>query len=100
MKTKKFKDYVEKRLGKSEVREIEAAAKLEAEGLKAMQQDVAVALTKYMQTRHLGFNDVVRKLGKSPSQVAKIIKGEANLTLMTVAQIFSLMQRKPHIAAR
>ena len=50
-----------------------------------------------MSEKEIGFNDLVRKLGKSPSQVSKIIKGEANITLATVAQLFAMMRRKPHL---
>ena len=46
-----------------------------------------------MPDNGIGFNEVVRKLGKSPTQVSKIIRGDANLTLATVAQICSSVAR-------
>jgi plasmid maintenance system antidote protein VapI len=65
--------------------------------LKMLQEDISKAVIHYMSENGVGFNELVRKLGKSPTQVSKIIKGEANLTLATVAQI--LMGHKPHLVA-
>jgi len=58
-----------------------------------------MAIIKYMSEKNIGFNEMVRKLGKSPTQVSKIIKGEANLTLATIAQLFAIMGYKAHIVA-
>ena len=99
MKTKNFEALLSKRLDKKEIAEIEAAAQIEYEALKALQEDVSNALIHYMSTHNIGFNELVRKLGKSPSQVSKIIKGEANLTLATIAQLYALMGVRPHIIA-
>jgi transcriptional regulator with XRE-family HTH domain len=99
MKTKSFKSLLEKRLSKSEIAEIEAAAQIEFEALKTLQEDVSKALVHYMSENDVGFNELVRRLGKSPSQVSKIIKGEANLTLATVAQIYALMGCRAHLVA-
>ena len=43
----------------------------------------------------VGFNDLVRILNVSPTQVAKIQKGQANLTLATMAHIFSTLNQQP-----
>lgn len=100
MKVKSFKKYLDERLDPEEIDEIEAAAKLEAESLKVLQQDISMAVINYMSNNGIGFNEFVRRLGKSPTQVSKIIKGEANLTLATIAQIYALMNCKPHLIAK
>jgi len=100
VKAKSFRKYLTTRLDVEEIKEIEVAAELEAEALAALQADVVKAITGYMEKNKLGFNDLVRKLGKSPTQVSRIIKGEANLTLTTVAQIYALMKRTPRIVTR
>jgi antitoxin component HigA of HigAB toxin-antitoxin module len=97
MKIKKLLDYAATRLTQREIKEIEKEAQLEAKALLSLQQDVSQALVSYMNKNELGFNEIVRQLGKSPSQVSKIIKGEANITLATVAQISALMRSTPHI---
>ena len=97
MKIKSFKAHLESRLNKQEIAEIESAAKMEYSATKILQDDISKAVIQYMSTNDIGFNDFVKKLGKSPSQVSKIIKGEANLTITSIAQIFSIMGKIPHI---
>jgi antitoxin component HigA of HigAB toxin-antitoxin module len=97
MKTKSFEAHLAKRLSKEEIKEIEHAARMEYETLLMLQHDISKAIIEYMVKNNVGFNDLVRKLGKSPTQVSKIIKGEANLTLATIAQLYALMGRRAHI---
>ena len=97
MKVKSFKKYLEKRLDKQEIAEIEKAARVEFEILSMLQSDVAKDVNKFMSDHNIGFNELVRKLGKSPTQISSIIKGEANLTMATIAQVYALMGKKVHI---
>jgi len=97
MKVKSFKQYLEKRLDKSEIKEIEAAARNEFEILSMIQADVANDVIHYMSDKNIGFNELVQKLGKSPTQVSNIIKGNANLTMATIAQLYAFMGAKVHI---
>ena len=53
-----------------------------------------------MVQEKIGFNELVRRLGSSPAQVSKIQKGEANLTIATLAHIFALLKKMPHITVR
>lgn len=91
MKKRSFERYLEKRFDKKEIAAIEKAAKMEYDSLRMLQQDVAKAVASYMKKENIGFNNFVRRLGKSPVQVSKIIKGEANLRLASVAQIYAIM---------
>lgn len=95
MKTKSFQAYLEKRLNKNEIAEIEQQAELEIRMLKSFQQMIADMTSEFMEKNNLGFNDLVRRLNSSPSQVAKIQKGEANLTLSSLAHLFALMGKDP-----
>jgi len=97
MKTKSFKKYLEKRLNKQEIKEIEKAAQIEYQILRFLQKDISTAVLHYMSKNDIGFNDFVNKIGKSPTQVSKIIKGEANLTLATIAQLYAIMGQKVHL---
>ena len=83
MKTKKFNDYLKKRLDKKEI--------------KHLQNDISLAFTEYMAEEKIGFNEIVRRLQISPTQATKIKKGQANLTLATLAHIAALFRKKPHI---
>lgn len=50
-----------------------------------------------MAEKNIGFNELVRRLDVSPAQVAKIQKGEANLTLASLAHLAALFNKQPHI---
>jgi transcriptional regulator with XRE-family HTH domain len=99
MKTKSFQNYLEKRLDKKEIAQIEKQALLERKALQNLQHDISKVVAEYMAQENIGFNELVRRLGASPTQVAKIQKGEANLTIATLAHIFALLKRQPHIVA-
>lgn len=98
MKVKSFKQYLEKRLDKDEIAEIEKLAELEAEFLKSLQEDISKVVTNYMVGKKIGFNELVRRLNISPTQASKIQSGEANLTLATIAHIFALLRVKPRFS--
>ena len=95
MKTKSFKKYLEKRLDKVEIAEIKQQAQLEIKMLKSLQRMLADMMADYMKMNKVGFNDLVRLLDSSPSQVAKIQRGEANLRLSSLAHLFALMGKEP-----
>ena len=97
MKTKSFEKYLEKRLNKKEIAKIEKQALLEKNALQNLQQDISKVVTEYVAQENIGFNELVRRLGTSPAQVAKIQKGEANLTMASLAHIFALLKKRPHI---
>jgi transcriptional regulator with XRE-family HTH domain len=100
MKLKKFDDYLKKRLNKDEISDIEHQASLEAESLLSLQEDVSKAVAAYMAEKDIGFNELVRRLDTSSSQVLKIQKGEANLTLASIAHLAALLNKEPHIVFR
>ncbi len=95
MKTKSFYDIVEKRLTKEQIAEIERKAQLEVDILRSIQKVLADTMAEYMKKNKVGFNEVVRRLSTSPSQAAKIQRGEANLTLASFAHFLALMGKEP-----
>lgn len=97
MKLMNFKDHLKKRLDKEEIKELEKQATIEYEALKLLQHDVAAAIIKHMEEKGISFNELIRSLGISPTQGAKIKKGEANLTFASVAHIAGYLGKKPHI---
>ncbi len=95
MKKTNFETYLEKRLNKKEIAEITKQAKLEVALLKSIQNLISESLTDYMEKNNIGFNELVRRLDSSPTHVAKIQRGEANLTLSSLAHLFALMGKGP-----
>ena len=95
MKTKSFKNYLDKRLDKNEIAEIKQQAQLEIRILKSIQNIISDTMADYMKKKKIGFNELVRRLDSSPAHVAKIQRGEANLTLSSLAHLFALMGKEP-----
>ena len=95
MKTRSFQSYLEKRLSKKEIAEIERQAELEVKILKSIQDTISKTMTEYMEVNNIEFNELVKRLDSSPSHVAKIQRGEANLTLSSLAHIFALLGKEP-----
>ena len=97
MKTASFKDYLEKRFNKAEIQEIKQQVDSEFKALKGLQENVSMALAHYMEKEKIGFNELVRRLKISPTQLTRIQKCEANLTLATLAHISALLKKRPYL---
>lgn len=95
MKTKSFHDLIKTKLSQEQLDEIEIQAQLEVDILKSIQKLLSDTMAEYMKKNKVGFNEVVRRLSTSPSQAAKIQRGEANLTLASFAHFLALMGKEP-----
>lgn len=94
---KSYRALMEQRLTKEEIQMIEEQALLEYKALKALQDDIANKMTRLMEQKGIGFNDLVERLDASPAHVAKIQKGKANLTLASIARLFAALGEEPHL---
>lgn len=97
MVLKNFDDLIKKRLTKKELADIEKQARRETKLFKAWQKSIKDTISDYMKKNNAGFNDLVKILNISPTQVAKLQKGEANLTLATMVHIFSTLNQEPQL---
>lgn len=95
MKTKSFYDLIKTKLSQEQLDEIEKQAQLEVAILKSIQKILSDTMAEYMEKNKVGFNEVVRRLSTSPSQAAKIQRGQANLTLASFAHFLALMGKEP-----
>ena len=64
-----------------------------------LSNNVSSIVVEYMAKNHIGFNELVRQLNMSTATVSKIIKGNANITLDTIAEISILTGKNIHINA-
>ena len=94
---KSFQALMEERLTKEEIQMIKDQAALEYRSLKSLQDDIASKIANIMQQKGIGFNDLVERLDSSPAHVAKIQKGQANLTLSSIARLFAALGEEPHL---
>lgn len=95
MKTKSFDDLIKTKLSQEQLDEIKKQAQLEVAILRSIQKILADTMAEYMKKNKVGFNEVVRRLSTSPSQAAKIQRGQANLTLASFAHFLALMGKEP-----
>ena len=95
MKTKSFYDFIKTKLSQEQLDEIEKQAQLEVAILRSIQKILSDTMAEYMKKNKVGFNEVVRRLSTSPSQAAKIQRGQANLTLASFAHFLALMGKEP-----
>jgi DNA-binding protein H-NS len=95
MKTKSFYDLIKTKLSQEQLDEVERQAQLEVAILRSIQKVLSDTMAEYMKKNKVGFNEVVRRLSTSPSQAAKIQRGEANLTLASFAHFLALMGKEP-----
>lgn len=98
MKLGNFQDLLDERFTKEELAEIDREVELELAALKALQQSVKELFENYMKQNNLGFNDLVKKLDSTPKQVSRIQKGQANLTLASLAMLSAKLGQKPVIS--
>ena len=89
--TADFDTLIEKRFGKEKLAESKKEALREAEILQALHKLVTSSIDEYMQEQQVGFNELARRLRLSPTYVAKIRKGQANLTFGTFAQVMGIL---------
>jgi transcriptional regulator with XRE-family HTH domain len=69
----------------------------EVEALQSMREAVAGVLARYMEDEDIGINELTRRLQTSSRQTSRIMKGEANITLATLAEMAALIGVKPRI---
>ena len=95
-----FEEYLEKRIGKEEKEALEKEAEVHLAILKEMQESISAEVAKFMAKEGIGFNELTRRLDTSTRQTSKIVKGEANLTLETIADLAEVMGKRPLIKFR
>lgn len=97
MKLKNFRNLIEERFSKNEIALIEKQAKLEVKALRALQESIKLAIDDYMKANNVGFNELVRRLNSNATQISKIQRGQANLTLASLAHLSALLGQEPSL---
>lgn len=89
-----YDEIVAKKLTPKERKAAEAEADRELDALHAMQESVSLALAEFMANESIGINELTRRLQTSTRQTSRLMKGEANATLATIAAIASLIGKQ------
>ena len=98
MKLKNFQDLIEERLTHDVIKDIEKQAELEVKALRCLQKSISDAIAHYMEINKVGFNEMVKRLNSNPTQFSKIQRGNANLTLASLAHIAALLGQEPQLS--
>lgn len=82
----------------NEIREMEKKALERSRLRNELSNSISLIVAQYMVENNIGFNELVRRLHMSTATVSKILKGDANITLETVAEISCLIGKKIHFS--
>lgn len=63
-----------------------------------MSESISKSVTAYMAREKIGFNELTRRLEMSSATSARILRGDANITLDTLAAVSVLMGLTPQIS--
>jgi len=92
-------DEVEKELfSEEQIQRIHKRAEQRSARRKNMSEAISIVVAEYMAKEHIGFNELTRRLQMSPSTCSKIIRGDANLTLDTIAIVSEVLGKNPIIS--
>ena len=96
-------DDLEKELfSDDEIKDIHKRALKRSKARNEMTEALSKALIQYMAQNHLGFNEFKKQLHMSSATLSKILKGNSNITLDTIAEISEVTGLKIdlHIGSR
>jgi hypothetical protein len=92
-----YDDLRKARLNSNEIKKIDREASDELEALKAMQESLTREIAAYMAKEAIGIVELTKRLATSSRQTSRIMKGEANVTLATLAEVAILIGKMPRI---
>ena len=91
------KKLIESQLSEDEIKEAKLEALLIKQAIDSLKESIAQEVNNILETKKMGFNDLKRELDISSATLAKIVKGEGNVTLETVALLSAVSGKRPFI---
>ena len=92
-------DEVEKEIFTAkEIKEIHKAAALRSKVRRNLADQLSKAIAVYMAHEDIGFNEFQRRLGVSSATASKLLKGDGNVTLETIALVSVLIGVTPELS--
>lgn len=92
--TKSWDQLIKTRLSKKEIAEIKQEAKREADLLRFFQTLITNTVHDYIEREDIGLKELSQRLGVSSSYASKIRRGQANLTIGSLAHLLAIMGRE------
>jgi hypothetical protein len=86
-----YKDIRGTRLTAQQIKAQDSEIGREVQALKSMQESISAELARFMADEGIGINELTRRLQTSSRQTSRIMKGEANITLATLAEVAAVI---------
>ena len=97
-KLAKLADVEKELFTKAQIKEIHDKASQRSAIRRRMAQHLSKAIENYMNDEKIGFNEFQRRLGMSSATLAKLLHGEGNVTLETIAIVADLIGVVPDLS--
>ena len=81
-----------------QIEDMNRRALMRSQARENLSENISSAVAQYMAENHIGFNELKRRLNMSGTTVSKILRGDANLTLDTLALISQTTGLKVNIS--
>lgn len=95
---KSYKDLRNEIFSKSEISELDIEIKCESNSIRSLQKEISKEISIYMAKEKIGFNEFAKRLGTSSRQTGRIIKQQANINLLTLAEIAYVLGKRPRLS--
>ena len=92
-----LKEVEAKLLSPEERAEVDQQADKMIAAMRELQESVSSAVASYMAKEKIGFNELTRRLDTSSRQTSRLLKGEANLTMASIAELAAVMGKKARV---
>ncbi|BBH54689.1 MULTISPECIES: hypothetical protein [Fluviispira] len=80
-----------------ELHEIDHEVAKEAAILKKLQDSISKEVAAFMAKKNIGFNEFMLLMHSNPRQMSKIVKGDCNLTMLSIAELATVMGKNVKI---
>jgi len=90
-------DVANRLLTPDEQKEVQQQAERMLLAMETLQDSVSRAVAAYMAQEKMGFNELTRRLDTSSRHTSRLLKGEANLTMASIAELAAVMNKKARV---
>ena len=88
---KNWREVRKSHFNQDELEQIDLEVSREAQLLKHLQDIVSHQVAEFMVKENIGFNELLTRMNSNPRQVSKIVKGDCNLTMASIAALATVM---------
>lgn len=94
---KNWREIRTKYFNQEELEQIDREVSKEAQLLKHLQDAISHQVAEFMVKENIGFNELLTRMNSNPRQVSKIVKGDCNLTMASIAELAAVMGKSVEI---